>query len=84
MESPEGLIFVQHFPDAWMENGTLWTPASLKQASQGNSKMIQAWTHAMADFCVHGIDVVVAVAAWNHQKGSALPSILLKLESVSC
>jgi hypothetical protein len=33
----------------------LWTPVSLKEASQADSKMIQIWKHAMADF----------LCAWN-------------------
>jgi hypothetical protein len=37
------------FPNAWMENGALWTPVSLKEARQGDSKMIKNWKHAMAD-----------------------------------
>jgi hypothetical protein len=53
---------------AWMKNGALLTPASSKEGSQGDSKMIQVWKHAICHtFCVHGIYVVGAVAAWNHQ-----------------
>jgi hypothetical protein len=50
MESPEGLSFVQHFQlHASMENGALWTPASLKEASEGDIKMTQVWKHDMVD-----------------------------------
>jgi hypothetical protein len=38
-----------------MENGALWTPTSLREASQTDSKMTQVWKHAMADF----------MCAWN-------------------
>jgi hypothetical protein len=74
MESPEGLSFVPHFSTAWIESGALWTPASLKKQARVKARWHKLGNMLWEILCLHVIDVVVAVAAWNHQKGLAFSS----------